>query len=215
MDNEKSELYWYRRLIWDATGDDVYSYIRDSGGSADRVPASNETAMAGLSSLNMLSSYLRSMRIGWHGARRSNSPTRSSSFSPAGFGRYCGGCSATLAIGIGQRWHETDFPCFQAVVGEICVTPVPPSRWFDLFWDRPSRWILRHCFDEVSNIIIAHIYMVNLYFIRWSMRYDMLLCFLCMSRCILLPYFLLLVLIQHIYESTRGGWCVLDGVTRY
>jgi hypothetical protein len=36
-----------------------------------------------------------------------------------------------------------------------------------------------------------------------------------MSRCILLSHSLLLVLIQHVCESARGGWCVLDGVTRY
>jgi hypothetical protein len=35
-----------------------------------------------------------------------------------------------------------------------------------------------------------------------------------MSRCILSPRSLLLVLIQHVCESARGGWCVLNGVTR-
>jgi hypothetical protein len=34
------------------------------------------------------------------------------------------------------------------------------------------------------------------------------------SRSLLLPCFLLLVLIQHVCESARGGRCVLDGVTR-
>jgi hypothetical protein len=55
---------------------------------------------------------------------------------------------------------------------------------------------------------------VDLYFIGWSMRCDMLLCSWCMSRYILLPGSLLLVLIQHVCESARGGWCVLDEVTR-
>jgi hypothetical protein len=62
--------------------------------------------------------------------------------------------------------------------------------------------------------ILYNSYVVDLYFIEWSMRYDMLLCSRCMSRCILLPRYLLLVLIQHVCESARGGWCVLDGVTR-
>jgi hypothetical protein len=62
--------------------------------------------------------------------------------------------------------------------------------------------------------ILCNSYMVDLYFIGWSMRCDMFLCSWCMSRCILLPCSLLLVLIQHLCESTRGGWCALDGVTR-
>jgi hypothetical protein len=63
--------------------------------------------------------------------------------------------------------------------------------------------------------ILYNSYMVDLYFIGWSMRCDMLLCSWCMSRFILLPNYLLLVLIQHVCESARGGGCgVLDGVTR-
>jgi hypothetical protein len=62
--------------------------------------------------------------------------------------------------------------------------------------------------------ILCNSYVVDLYFIGWSMGCDMLLCFWCMSICILLPHSLLLVLIQHVCENAKGGWCVLDGVTR-
>jgi hypothetical protein len=76
------------------------------------------------------------------------------------------------------------------------------------------------CLDAIWAVqhdlwhILCNSYLEDLYFIGWSMRCDMLLCSWCMSRCILLPRSLLLVLIQHVCESTRGGWCVLDGVTR-
>jgi hypothetical protein len=61
--------------------------------------------------------------------------------------------------------------------------------------------------------ILYNSYVVDLYFIGWSMSCDVLLCSWCISRCILLPRSLLLVLIQLVCESVRGGWCVLDGVT--
>jgi hypothetical protein len=62
--------------------------------------------------------------------------------------------------------------------------------------------------------ILCNSYVVDLYFTGWSMRCDMLLCSWCMTRCILLPHYLLLVMTKHVCESMRGGWCVLDGVTR-
>jgi hypothetical protein len=57
--------------------------------------------------------------------------------------------------------------------------------------------------------ILCNSYMVDPYLIGWSMLYS-----ICMSRCILFPRSLLLVLIQHVCEGARGGWCVLDGVNR-
>jgi hypothetical protein len=72
-------------------------------------------------------------------------------------------------------------------------------------------WAAQHDYDAYYVIPIwwISILLDNL------MRCDMLLCSWCMSRCILLPHSLLDVLIQHVRESTRGEWCVLDGVTRY
>jgi hypothetical protein len=58
--------------------------------------------------------------------------------------------------------------------------------------------------------ILCNSYVMDLYFIRWSMRCDMLLCSWCMSRCILLLYFFYLFW-SNMYA--RGGWCVLDGLT--
>jgi hypothetical protein len=79
-----------------------------------------------------------------------------------------------------------------------------------------SASMLRHHMSCTTWLwcILCNSYAVDLYFIGWSMRCDMLLCSWCMSRCILLSRSLLLVLIQHVCESARGGWCVLDGVTR-
>jgi hypothetical protein len=56
--------------------------------------------------------------------------------------------------------------------------------------------------------ILCNSYVVDLYIIGWLMRCDMLLCSWCMSRCILLPHSLLLVLIQHVCESERGIVCI-------
>jgi hypothetical protein len=47
-------------------------------------------------------------------------------------------------------------------------------------------------------------------FIGWFMRYEPSWW---ISRCILLPHSLLLVMIKLLCESMCGGWCVLDGVT--
>jgi hypothetical protein len=61
--------------------------------------------------------------------------------------------------------------------------------------------------------ILYNFFVVDPYFIRWFMRCEYLSCSWCMSRCILLSHSLLLVLIKHVCESMRWGWCVLDGVT--
>jgi hypothetical protein len=56
--------------------------------------------------------------------------------------------------------------------------------------------------------IVCNSCVVDLYIIGWLMRCDMLLCSWCMSRCILSPRSLLLVLIQHVCEGMRGMMCI-------
>jgi hypothetical protein len=56
--------------------------------------------------------------------------------------------------------------------------------------------------------ILCNYYVVDPYFIRWSMSCDTLLCSWCMIRCILLPRSLLLVLIQLVCEIMMRMVCI-------
>jgi hypothetical protein len=109
------------------------------------------------------------------------------------------------------------------------TSPTPPPWWkgnsppLNYEFMEVACSISLLCYDvempyELANMIMAILcnsYVVDPIFIGRSMRCESLSCSCCMSRWILLPRSLLLVVIQLLCESMCGEWCVLDGVTWY